>query len=127
MRLSFIAAIAAAVACGIAVGPAHATYPGDVGRLAFAINVGGNIDIYSVLRNGHDLRPLTSASSFDACAAYSPNGRTIAFCSDRSGAFEIWAMDANGHDQHQVTHLNAFATSRTSRWTGRGSRSTPGA
>jgi len=104
------AAVVVAAACGIFVRPAHATYPGQVGRLAFGISVGGNIDIYSVLQNGHDLRPLTSAPSFDACAAYAPNGRTIAFCSDRSGAFEIWTMDANGHDQRQVTHLNAFAT-----------------
>src|SRR3982751_596902 len=111
MRSTLIAAaVGAAVAGGVVVRPAHATYPGDVGRLAFGMSVGGSPDIYSVLRNGHDLRQLTTDPGFDACPAYAPSGRTIVFCSARSGAFEIWAMDANGHDQRQVTHLNAFAT-----------------
>ena len=112
LRLSFIAAaVVAAVTCGILVRPAHATYPGDVGRLAFGMSVnGGAPGIYTVLPNGHDLRQLTTGTGFDACPGYSPNGRTIVFCSGRSGPFEIWAMDANGHDQRQVTHLDALAT-----------------
>ena len=48
LRLSFVAAaVVAAVTCGILVRPAHATYPGDVGRLAFGMNVGGNFNIYT--------------------------------------------------------------------------------
>ena len=81
-RIILVAAVAAAlaaVAAGVLVQQARATYPGDVGRLAFAINVGGNIDIYSVLQNGHDLRQLTTAPSFDACAAYSPKYSGLAF------------------------------------------------
>ena len=53
-----LAAVSVAAAAGSAR-TAHATYPGAVGRLAFAMNVGGNIDVYSVLANGHDLRRLT--------------------------------------------------------------------
>src|SRR6266487_5096990 len=50
---------------------AHATYPGtNDGRLAFAMNVGGNVDIYSVLPNGNDLQRLTDDSSFDAAAFF---------------------------------------------------------
>src|SRR6266542_952018 len=84
---------------------AHATYPGtNDGRLAFAMNVGGNVDIYSVLPNGNDLRRLTDDPSFDAAASYSPSGKEIAFDSDRSGNFEIWKMKQNGTEQEQVTH-----------------------
>src|SRR5947209_14623677 len=76
---------------------ALATYPGtDNGRLALAMSVNGNVDIYSVLPNGNDLQRLTTAPSFDACAAYSPSGKEIAFCSNRSGTYEVWAMKQNG-------------------------------
>src|SRR5260370_15404673 len=84
----------------------EASYPGtNDGRLAFGMIVGGNADIYSVLPNGNDLRRLTTDSSFDACASYSPDGKDIAFCSTRSGVSEIWKMKQNGTQQEQVTHL----------------------
>src|SRR5207248_6357102 len=105
-----VLAMGVAVAAG-SVRSAHATYPGtNNGRIAFAMRINGNVDVYSALPNGNDLQRLTSASSFDACAAYSPSGKEIAFCSDRGGFFEIWTMKQNGDGQTQVTHLNAFAT-----------------
>src|SRR6266567_808120 len=89
----------------------EATYPGtNDGRLAFGMIVGGNVDIYSVLPNGNDLRRLTTDASFDACASYSPDGKEIAFCSTRSGASEIWKMKQNGTQQEQVTHLSGNVT-----------------
>jgi Tol biopolymer transport system component len=65
---------------------------------------GGNVDVYTALPNGNDLRRLTDDPSFDACVAYSPDGKEIAFCSNRNGNFEIWAMKQNGTDEHQMTH-----------------------
>ena len=83
-----------------------ATYPGSRnGRLSFGSTINGNTDIFSVRPNGRGLRRLTTDPSFDACAAWAPDGTLIAFCSDRSGAFEIWAMRPNGKHQRQVTHL----------------------
>src|SRR5919198_4582605 len=99
------AAAIAVVALAAATGPARATYPGATnGRIAFGMNVGGNIDVYTALPNGNDLRRLTDDPSLDLCAAYSPSGKEIAFCSTRSGNFEIWAMKQNGTQEHQVTH-----------------------
>ena len=90
--------------------PALATYPGDVGRLAFAMNgADGNVDIYTALPNGSNVKRLTTDPGFDACTAYSADGKRIAFCSDRSGAFEIWAMDKNGKGQHAVTNTGGYA------------------
>jgi hypothetical protein len=65
LKLTVIGALAAAgLAAGLLAGVASATYPGtNNGRLAFAIDVGGNVDIYSVFPNGNDLRRLTDADS----------------------------------------------------------------
>src|SRR5262249_54742459 len=54
-----------ALVCGAVVfalgGVARATYPGtNNGRVAFAMSVNGNVDIYSALPNGNDLRRLTA-------------------------------------------------------------------
>ena len=92
-------------------GVAWATYPGsNNGEIGFARrDASGNAQIFTALPNGAGLHQLTTGSGFNACAAFSPDGKQIAFCSGRSGAFEIWAMKQNGHDQHQVTNLGGFA------------------
>ena len=90
----------------LGVCPALAAYPGSQnGRLAYGIRVDGNVDIYSSLPNGDALRRLTNSPGFDACPAYSADGKQIAYCSSASGPFEIWVMKANGTDQHQVTDI----------------------
>jgi hypothetical protein len=59
--VSLVALIAAASS-------AKATYPGETnGRLAFAITVDGNTDVYSALPSGRALRRLTDDPGFDAC------------------------------------------------------------
>jgi TolB protein len=107
-------AVAAAVAVGL-TSSARATYPGANGRLAFGMSVGGNVDVYSFLPNGEDLRRLTTGPGFDACAAYSADGKQITWCGGiltgpGAGTIEIWKMKANGKDQEQVTHMGGFAT-----------------
>ena len=107
---------AASAACLIAAlmlgtAPASATYPGLNGRLAFGMALGANVEIFSVLPNGHDLSQLTDRPGFNACANYSSNGRSISWCgAGGPGVSEIWAMKANGKHQHQVTHTGGFLT-----------------
>jgi Tol biopolymer transport system component len=107
-----IAAVFGLVVMAAVVGSARATYPGATnGRIAFGINVGGNTDVYSVRPDGQDLRRLTTDPGFDACAAYSADGRRIAYCSGQGGGpVQVWTMKQNGTDKQQVTHLTGPAT-----------------
>jgi WD40-like Beta Propeller Repeat len=117
--LSLAAGAWLAVGLIAGAGPALATYPGANGRLAFGLDTGdGNVDVYSVRPNGNDLRRLTTGPSFDACAAYSPDGTSIAYCGGvvtgpGQGPVQIWAMQANGKHQHQITHFDAPRCSPT--------------
>jgi Tol biopolymer transport system component len=111
-----LAITAAAVICALAAlaafsGSARATYPGATnGRIAFGMNVNGNVDVYTALPGGQDLRRLTTDAGFDACAAYSADGQRIAYCSGRGGGpVQVWTMKQNGKDKQQVTHMSVTA------------------
>jgi Tol biopolymer transport system component len=106
-----LAAVFALVALAAVVGSARATYPGATnGRIAFGMNVGGNVDVYTARPGGQDLRRLTNDPGFDACAAYSADGRRIAYCSGEGGGpVQVWTMKQNGTDKQQVTHMSAPA------------------
>jgi len=108
-----LAAVLALAALAVVVGSARATYPGATnGRIAFGININGNTDVYTARPDGQDLRRLTSDPGFDACAAYSADGRRIAYCSGQAqfGPVQVWTMKQNGTDKRQVTHMSGPAT-----------------
>ena len=95
-------------------GPAGAAYPGANGRLAFGVTAPGNAqpDVYSVLPTGEAMHRLTDDPAFDACAAYSADGKQIAYCSsvgDPTGQFDIWTMKQNGKDKRRLTQLGGSA------------------
>jgi TolB protein len=111
-----IAMAALVAACTLAAlaalsSAARATYAGATnGRIAFGMRVDGNVDVYTVLPNGQDLRRLTDDPQFDACAAYSADGRRIAYCSGAGGGpVQVWTMNQNGKDKQQVTHMTGAA------------------
>lgn len=108
-RMVALVSTSAALATFAVAPVANATYPGEQGRLAFGAAVdGGQPDIYSVRPNGHGLRQLTDDPGFDACPAYSADGKWIAWCSqaqDPAGQTDIWMMRANGTHKHRVTAL----------------------
>ena len=47
------------VAAFMVASPAHATYPGHNGRIAFQADTGGSNQLYTVRANGHDLFQVT--------------------------------------------------------------------
>jgi Tol biopolymer transport system component len=110
-----VRAIAAAgvalIALAAVAGSARATYPGATnGRIAFGMRVDGNVDVYTVRPDGQDLRRVTNDPGFDACAAYSADGKRITYCSGGGGGpVQVWTMKQNGTDKQQVTHMSGPA------------------
>ncbi|MGH8938412.1 MAG: hypothetical protein ACRDV2_03580, partial [Actinomycetes bacterium] len=65
-----------------------------------------------MLPTGQALHQLTDDPAFDACAAYSADGRQIAYCSsagDPAGQFDIWTMKQNGKHKQRLTQLGGSA------------------
>jgi TolB protein len=116
---SVIAALAASLAVlGATMTPAHATFPGKNGKIAFThtffhgqTEVG---DIYTVEPDGTPLTNLTadtSTSVSEGVPAWSPNGTKIAFSSDLNsksalGSNDVYVMDADGSNPKRLTNNN---------------------
>jgi Tol biopolymer transport system component len=110
-----VALVVAASACtgssgGSTPAPSRATSPASSpspielnGRLAFANDRGGNIDVWVVDLPSGKLHRLTTDPGLDFSPTWSPNGRRIAFRSDRRGNDEVFEMSADGTGQRDLT------------------------
>jgi Tol biopolymer transport system component len=56
-----------------------------------------------MLDDGREQRQLTTAPTWDADPAFSPDGSRIAFTGERDGNREIYVMDADGANQRRLT------------------------
>jgi len=85
----------------IAALPAHATFPGQNGRIAF----NQASDIYTMNPDGSNLQQLTSfgpGGGFAQLGAWSPDGTQIAFtgtASAANGPYQLWIMNSDGSNQ----------------------------
>ena len=70
----------------------------DGRRLAFDAFVGEACHVFIAPAEGGTIRPLTSATTYDARPRWSRDGRWIYFASTRSGDFQIWKMQADATD-----------------------------
>lgn len=90
----------ALLACGTV--PAHATFPGKNGRIAFVFGP----DIYTMNADGSDVRQLTNMGDTNSASweSWSPDGKKIVFCEFPAPDFvgQLWTMDADGRNQHMV-------------------------
>jgi Tol biopolymer transport system component len=104
-------ALLALAALGGATGQADAAFPGQNGRIVFASDRDGNLELYSVSPNGSNLRRLTNNAANDIQPVVSPDGTRVAFASDRDGDFEIYTMNAeDGSGVTRVTNNPADET-----------------
>jgi Tol biopolymer transport system component len=106
----------------VAAPPAHATFPGTDGRIAFSQGdliapVGGETgdlsahsQVFTINPDGSGLKQLTHVGADQGAGSpdWSPDGERIVYESDQSGAFRIWVMDANGTTKIQLTHGPGF-------------------
>src|SRR5438874_1668146 len=101
------AVLASALVCWVSVvTTAHATFPGNNGRIAFwRVEPNEDYDIYTVNADGSDLARLTNHDAFPGDSGgsfqpkWSPDGRTLVF---REGA--LFAMSADGSGRVQLTN-----------------------
>jgi Tol biopolymer transport system component len=73
------------------------------GRVAFASDRGGNVDLYLLELPGGRLRRLTSSPAADLSPTWAPDGARLAFRSDRDGNDEVYVMDVDGSRQRNLT------------------------
>ena len=110
-----ITGIAVFVALVVYVAPprlVHATFPGQNGRISFAVYSPStnSTSIFSVRSDGSGEQQLTSdnANQNSVDSNWSPDGSRIAFDSDRSSngindILDIFTMKADGSDVVQLT------------------------
>jgi len=93
---SAIAAIASFVLLVLAA-PAHATFPGHNGLIAFYSDTEHGAQIFTVRPNGRDLRQITHLSSGNASNVdWSPDGRLIVFDIETDESAQLAIMNADG-------------------------------
>jgi Tol biopolymer transport system component len=65
-------------------------------------------DIYTVNRNGSNLKRLTHYDVYTAEGVLSPDGRRIVFTSLKDGDLEIYTMNADGTDVKRLTNTPGY-------------------
>jgi len=100
LRLKLFNALAIAAVLVANVLPAHATFPGKNGRIAFIQGP----DVYTMNPDGSDVRQLTSLTNGNSSfwATWSADGRQIVFSEfpPPDGFGQLWMMNADGSNQH---------------------------
>jgi Tol biopolymer transport system component len=91
-----------------AAAPAHATFQGGNGRIAFTSNASGNNEVYTINPDGSGIVNVTNDPSDDGRPDYSPDGSKIAFRSNRDGNQEIYTMNAGGTGVARLTFDPAY-------------------
>ena len=78
------------------------------GRIALTLAKDGNSEIYTMSREGRDVRRMTTNRAIDCTPCWSPDGTQIAFTSDRSGNNQIWIMDARTQETRRLTYNGSY-------------------
>jgi len=73
------------------------------GKIVYASNASGNLDLWMMNADGSHQRQLTENSRINNEPAVSPDGRYLIFTSDRAGTPNIWRTDIDGSNPKQLT------------------------
>ena len=99
--------IATAVLVFMSVPAAHATFPGQKGKIAFTSNRDGSQQIYVMNPDGSNVVRVTDPPGISFSPEWSPDGTKIAFTSTRDGNYEIYVMNGDGTGQTRITNNSA--------------------
>jgi Tol biopolymer transport system component len=105
--------------------PAHATFPGENGKIVFNANLTGTWQMYTINADGSGMTQITNlpATTLEGWGpTFSPDGQKISFCHDMSGAPEIYTINADGTGLTRLTFDNLFDCA--ARWSPDGRRIT---
>jgi dipeptidyl aminopeptidase/acylaminoacyl peptidase len=108
------------LACSLAPAPGIAAWPGANGKIAFASDRDGDLEIFVMSSKGSNETALTANTATDFDANWSPDGESLVLASDRDGDFEIFRMNASGGEVAQLT--NNTTTDLFPTWTPDGSK-----
>jgi Tol biopolymer transport system component len=98
-----VSTVVGSVVAGAA--PAHASFPGPDGRIAFIGVRTGNQAIFTMKPDGSDVQQLSHFGKHfqTALPSWSADGRFLVFQAGRDRRDrDIWMMDADGTDAHRV-------------------------
>lgn len=100
-----VVAIAAMTSMTLGGLPADAATRGTNGRIAFAMDRGSGAEIYTIKRDGSDLRKVTRVSGDALTPDWSPNGRRILFADDVNAGTDsnLAIMHADGSHFRDIT------------------------
>jgi Tol biopolymer transport system component len=107
-RAVLLAALAAAIPAFLTVGvvPAHATFPGTNGRIAFSTDFASPSQIYTMRPDGSGFLQLTHVRTSPGAStpSWSPDGTRISFAKDK----HIWVMSSDGSRKTQLSNEDGF-------------------
>jgi Tol biopolymer transport system component/DNA-binding winged helix-turn-helix (wHTH) protein len=81
------------------------------GKVVYALNAGGNFDLYMVDPREGTPKQLTANSGNNNYPVVSPDGRYVVLSSDRSGALGLWRIDIDGSNPKQLTNQTSLTPS----------------
>jgi|GEM_PF-1285311 len=75
-----------------------------IGDIAFVSNRDGAWDIYTMNKDGTNIRRITFDGTYKEQLTWSPDGRFMAFNSNREGNWEIYVLDMTSGKQTNITN-----------------------
>lgn len=81
------------------------------GKAVYALNSGGNFDLYLIDPREGTPKQLTANSGNNNWPVVSPDGRYVVFSSDRSGPLCLWRIDIDGSNPKQLTNQSSLIPS----------------
>ena len=100
------AALAASLLTLIAAGEPVQAGPGTTGKIAFASDRAGNLDIWVMNADGTNPVQMTTDPLLERSPSWSPDGRKIVFTRGERAGSEIFVMNADGTGQPQQLTFN---------------------